>query len=107
MLIEDTIRQKANEIAGRERQRAEYLHEEYLSLRAQASHLKSRRDAARAAPERVASFRAKLGAGYHCPACWVIRNSPSLLVQTSGSSGSIIFECHECNYIITTENGDT
>jgi hypothetical protein len=81
MLIEESIKKEAAEIAVREGQHAEYLHEEYLSLRAQTYQIKSIRDTARAATGRLSSFRIKIGTGYSCPACWIIRNNSTIIVQ--------------------------
>jgi superfamily II helicase len=100
MLLEEAIRQEASEIAVRESQRAEYFHEEYLSLRAQANYLKSRRNAARAAPARLADFRVKVDSDYQCPSCWIIRTTSSFLTEKTGVGGSNILICQDCEYVI-------
>jgi hypothetical protein len=80
MSIEDIIRQEASEIAGRQLQRAAHFQDEYLEIQAQADNRRAKRDAARAAPERLANFAVKVGEDYCCPSCWIERNARAALM---------------------------
>jgi hypothetical protein len=98
MSIEGVIREEASYIASREHKRAANLNEEYLALQAQADDHKAKRDAARAAPERLLSFQAKSDGDYQCPACWIERNAQALLAPKASATKDDIFECVKCGH---------
>lgn len=100
MSIEGVIQEEAGEIAAREHQRAAHLQQEYLQIQSQADELKAQRDAARAAPERLANFRVKIGGNYQCPACWIMRNTSSPLITKPSDRREDVFECNFCRHTI-------
>jgi transcription elongation factor Elf1 len=101
MSIEGMILKDAKEIAARQHQRASDFHEQYLKVQAQADDLRAKRDAARAAPERLANFVVKLRGDYQCPACGIERNMQSALIPKPSTTPDDYFECVKCGHMLT------
>ncbi len=101
MSIEGIIREEATEIATRLQKEASQFETQYAELQAKAAEIKTKRDFARAAPDRLLNFQIKIGGDYHCPACWIERNALDRLILIPSQSRDEVFKCVTCGHTIT------
>ena len=83
------------------RQNATYLSRKAVQTTGASSELRAKRDAARAAPERLLNFQVKIGGDYQCPACWIERNTRSPLCRSRVRTTAISFQCVQCGHTVT------
>lgn len=98
MSIRDRIRQAAQEIAARIRERLSDIERRLEGAKEQVAKLRAERDAARLAPQRLSDFPIESGGNYHCPRCWIERGSLSSLRLIPSDTRDDRFRCAVCEY---------
>jgi hypothetical protein len=101
MSIEGEIRDSAAKIAAQQHQAASGFEKEYLAIQEQAEKLKTKRDNARTASDRLLNFEIKINGDYQCPACWIIRNARAALLPRPSQNRDDIFQCSQCGHKLT------
>ena len=79
MPTEGVLRGIAREVAEYAQEGVAHLDQEVLELQRQLAEKEAERDAARAAPQRLPTYRAGDGGNYYCPNCWIERGVQSAL----------------------------
>lgn len=96
MSTEGTLRRIARELAEYDQQQVAYLDEQVAELRRQLAEKEAARDAARAAPARLATYKPVSGADTYCPNCWIERGDLSPLRGIGGGTKDYdLFRCRD------------
>jgi hypothetical protein len=72
MAIDTQLSEIAGQIASSQQYRATTIKNELAEIEVQKAKLQAELDATHLALERLANFKIKIGADYHCPQCWII-----------------------------------
>lgn len=98
MSIRDRIRQEAQEIAARTKERLFHIERRLAEAKEQVAKIEAERDAAHLASQRLSDFPIESGGNYLCPRCGVEKGGLSPLRHIPSGTRDELLRCPVCEY---------
>jgi hypothetical protein len=100
MTVTDQFREFANKIAERAQRRRVELDRELAEIQLRRVQIKTERDMARGALQRLSTYQIKFGKEWLCPQCWIEQGRLSPLAPIPSDSRNDDFRCQLCSFEI-------
>lgn len=100
MSVEDEINKAADQIARTARIKLQRLEDDIREAENHLARMQDERAEASDAPDRRATFQAKIGNDYQCPKCSIEKGRQAVLSPRPSETSDDKFACTHCGYEI-------